>query len=110
MSFPESIVQKVWEKGIINLTSNPDIWRQDMCGAWIVRDDYGDRNSPYGWKITRIEQKPKAGGDEVAHLQPLHWGNEASGQDGILTCKVGAWGITNVHRRQGTQTDIVLPQ
>ena len=95
MNFPDSIVQKVWEKGKIVPDNDPNIWRKDECGAWIGRNYYGDRNSQYGWEIDHVIPESRGGGNELINLRPLQWGNNASKQDGRLMCSVTAEGINN---------------
>ena len=46
--FSEEEIQKVWEKGIILDPEYKDQWRNDLAGAVMRREDYGDRNSLYG--------------------------------------------------------------
>ena len=49
MSFSEDTIQKVWEKGSIVSGNDSNVCRKDQCGAWIVRKNYGNQNSQYGW-------------------------------------------------------------
>ena len=95
MSFSDSIIQKVWEKGRVVPNNDPNIWRKDECGAWIGVRYYGDRNSQYGWEIDHIKPESQAGGDELSNLRPLQWKNNVSKQNGRLTCPITAIGIHN---------------
>ncbi len=95
MSFSDNIIQKIWEKGRVVPNNDPDIWRKDECGAWIGRQHYGDRNSQYGWEIDHIKSESLGGGDELLNLRPLQWKNNASKQDGRLTCPITATGTHN---------------
>jgi len=98
MSFTDDTVQKVWEKGRIVAGNNPTEWRKDQCGAWIGRQFYGDRNSQYGWEIDHINPVDSGGTDSLSNLRPLQWENNASKQQGRLTCPVVAQGLNNVRR------------
>jgi len=40
MSFDSDTVDKVWNKGNIVGKNDPQIWRQDQCGAWIKKNEY----------------------------------------------------------------------
>ncbi|PIP15317.1 HNH endonuclease [Candidatus Roizmanbacteria bacterium CG23_combo_of_CG06-09_8_20_14_all_35_49] len=86
--FSDTIVQQVWEKGYIVNGYDPAYTRKDQCGAWIKRLDYGDRKSQYGWEIDHITPESNGGGDELSNLRPLQWQNNASKQEGKLTCPV----------------------
>lgn len=88
----EQIIQ-TWMKGAIAPTNSPNMWRKDVCGAWMKFTDYGNRNSQYGWEIDHI--KPGSD-DNPANLQPLHWGNNAAKSDGRQVCIVTAYGVNNV--------------
>ena len=98
MSFSEDTVQKVWEKGTVVANNDPNIWRQDQCGAWISRRYYGNRDSQYGWEIDHIKPESEGGEGELSNLRPLQWENNASKQAGRLTCPVTASGNKNVHK------------
>ena len=86
--FSDTIVQQVWEKGHIVSGYDPAFVRKDQCGAWIKRFDYGNRQSQYSWEIDHITPESNGGGDELSNLRPLQWHNNASKQDGRLTCPV----------------------
>lgn len=95
MGFSEYIIQKVWEKGKVVPGNDPNVWRNDQCGAWIGRSYYGNRNSQYGWEIDHITPVSEGGGDELYNLRPLQWGNNVSKQNGRLTCSITASGVNN---------------
>jgi hypothetical protein len=86
--FSDTIVQQVWEKGYVVSGYDPAYVRKDQCNAWIKRFDYGNRQSQYGWEIDHITPESNGGGDELSNLRPLQWHNNASKQDGRLTCPV----------------------
>ncbi len=98
MSFTQEIIQKVWEKGTFVQNNDSKIWRKDQCGAWITRNQYGNRNSQYGWEIDHVRPESEGGGDELSNLRPLQWQNNANKQNGRLTCPVTASGTDNVRK------------
>lgn len=93
MAFSQEIVQAVWNKGRTVSGNDPARWRQDECGAWIGRLEYGNRQSSYGWEIDHISP---GGSDSLGNLRPLQWANNVSKSDGRLGCAVKANGTKNV--------------
>jgi len=69
--------QQVWEKGIVGEGHDPSEWRKDICGAWIKRSDYGNRESEFGWEIDHIDKNRE--NNDIRNLRPLQWKNNASG-------------------------------
>lgn len=82
----DNIINKVWEKGLKDKRYDPDFVRKDACGAWIIREKYDDRNSPFGWEVDHIypESRLKELGvpenlrDDIVNLRPLNWKNNVS--------------------------------
>ncbi len=99
MGFSEGDIQAVWENGVIppGLEQYKDSWRKDVCGAWMRKDLHGKRDSEYGWEIDHIDPN---GGSNLRNLRPLQWENNASKQDGPLSCPVTASGTNNFRRAQ----------
>lgn len=85
-------IQAVWNKGAIPVPQEAANWRKDTCGAWIARNQYGNRNSDYGWEIDHINPN---GGDAISNLQPLQWENNVAKSDGRQKCVVVAAGNVN---------------
>ncbi len=98
MSFTNSVIQWVWEKGKIVPGNDPNVFRKDDCDAWIKRTEYGNRQSSYGWEIDHIKPLSKGGTNDLANLRPLQWENNASKQEDRLVCVVTSSGTQNVRK------------
>ncbi|UFH69705.1 HNH endonuclease signature motif containing protein [Morganella morganii] len=67
-------IQAVWEKGYTT-QYDKNKHRKDEKGAWISRDEYGNRDHGEGWEIDHIQAKANGGTDNLSNLRPLHWKN-----------------------------------
>lgn len=97
MSFSDEVVSKVWAKAT-SVSEENEKWgfRQDTCGAWIKRSDYGRRDTEWGWEVDHIDAQADGGGDELRNLRPLHWKNNAAKSDGQPKCVVISNGPKNI--------------
>ncbi|MFA7450573.1 MAG: HNH endonuclease signature motif containing protein [Bacteroidales bacterium] len=73
--FNDEIKNKVWEKGIIEEGYDSNVFRKDPCGAWIIKSEYGNQNSKFGWTIDHILPEALGGDDNLLNLRPMHWKN-----------------------------------
>ena len=73
-NFSENKIQSIWEKASIIDGQDPDVYRQDLAGAWIQRDQYGEKGS-FGWEVDHMFPESKGGVDDPENLQPLQWEN-----------------------------------
>jgi len=95
MPFTEEKIQQVWEKGKVVENHDRDFERQDAATAWIYREEYGNRDSEFGWEIHHIDP---GGGDDLSNLQPLQWQNNLALQEGSVGPKVISEGDENIER------------
>lgn len=93
MPFTEEKIQQVWEKGKVVEKHDLDFERQDAATAWIHREEYGNRDSEFGWEIHHIDPD---GGDELSNLRPLQWQNNLALQEGSVGPKVISEGDENI--------------
>lgn len=95
-----------WCSALIIPEHNPDHIRQDACGAWIVYEDYNNRDSMFGWEIDHIYPVsrlrclgvPVVLWDNPLNIRALHWRNNLSkgNEYPIYTSVVTDEGATNV--------------
>jgi len=78
--FKASIIEAVWGKARAVAGSNPDKFRKDACGAWMVKSSFG-KNSQFGWEVDHTLPVSKRGKDDLQNLQPLHWKNNEGKAD-----------------------------
>jgi len=71
--FSDAVIEAVWEKARAMGTSA--ILRVDAWGWTIVRQDYGNVRSRYGWEIDHVIPVSQGGTDDLNNLQPLQWEN-----------------------------------
>lgn len=80
--FNDEIIEKVWEKGTIEKDYDSNVFRKDPCGAWIIRSQYGNKNSKFGWSVDHIYPEALGGDDNLLNLRPMQWENNlAKGDD-----------------------------
>jgi hypothetical protein len=96
MNLSEQQIQTVWEQAEAVRSANPTKWRKDACGAWICRDQFGNRNSEFGWEINCIRPVDNGGTEVLSDLRPLQWINNEASRSGNLLCRVKANGGVNI--------------
>ena len=78
----KEIIDQVWEKALKIEGFNPVLIRKDCCGAWIMKSEYGNRNSKFGWEVDHVFPQAKGGDDQLDNLRPMQWeNNDAKGTD-----------------------------
>lgn len=86
-------IRAVWEKGQRIPKRDPSVWRRDKDGHMIKFDEYGNRNSAYGWEIDHIRLVSDEGTDELSNLRPLYWRTNAKRQEDATGRRPGALGF-----------------
>lgn len=89
MAYSDEIVQRVWEKARGMPDRDPNEWRQDECGAWIHREQYGSdsETAEFAWKIENVT--PGNPGD-LEDLRPFHRDNGFDRAQRMPRCHVTA--------------------
>lgn len=81
MGFDENTIDFVWSKGISVSGYDETRIRKDSCGAWIVKDAYGNKKDDFGWEIDHVYPKSLGGDDNRNNLRPMNWHNNESKSD-----------------------------
>lgn len=97
--FTEEVIEAVWQKATKIDDYDPNRFRKDCCGAWIIRNAYGNENSIYGWEIDHVYPQSKGGQDDIDNLRAMQWENNRSKGDDFpsYSAKVKASGNENVY-------------
>lgn len=102
-NWTEDEIQKVWEKAMVVDGYDKDVYRQDVCGAWIQRNQYGtaktnESHTSFTWQIDHVKPESKGGKDVLSNVRPLQWYNNDVRQNGRLKPTVTAEGDHNVEK------------
>ena len=79
-NFTDDKIKAVWEKAKSIDGYDADKYRQDLAGAWIQKDKYGQAEV-FGWEIDHQFPSSLGGNDCTENLQPLHWENNRKKAD-----------------------------
>lgn len=97
----EDVINEIWKKGTIVEGYDPDIYRKDAVGAWIMRSMYGKRTG-LGWEIDHVYPKVKGGQNHLINLRPMHWRNNLTKADDYpgYTSAITAMGNSNEYKEE----------
>lgn len=101
-SFTQSEIAKVWAMAKSVDWVDSKIFRQDYAGAWMRYDDYGNRNSQYGWEIDHMKPLSLGGAEDESNYIPLQWQNNVRKGDNYprWATAVTADGQNNVEKEK----------
>jgi len=83
-NFSQAIVDIVWKKAYLAQGYDSNIYRRDVVGYLIKKDEYGNTSSRLGWEIDHIHPVSKNGSDELINLQPLQWSNNRDKENELM--------------------------
>jgi len=78
--YDHATLSKIWEKARIDGNNDANVFRKDVCGAWIARGQYG-QTTQYGWEVDHIVPLSRGGSEALSNLQPLQWENNRKKRD-----------------------------
>jgi 5-methylcytosine-specific restriction endonuclease McrA len=79
-NFSENKINEIWQKAKSIEGYDNNTYRQDLAGAWIQKDKYGQECS-LGWEIDHMKPLSLGGTDCTENLQPLQWKNNRKKAD-----------------------------
>lgn len=78
----EAKINEIWDRANKVEGFDEAQFRKDACGAWIIRNHYGLRDSIYGWEVDHVYPQSLGGDDNDANLRAMQWENNLSkGED-----------------------------
>lgn len=100
--FDEKTIEQVWELARTVEGFNPNIVRKDACGAWIMRNQYNNRDSAFGWEIDHVYPLSMGGTDDAINLRAMQWENNVSKGDDypVYKSKIQAEGNKNIYKEE----------
>ena len=87
MNWSKEIVDAVWQHGRVMPEGDAATWRQDACGAWIRRTQFGEEHAEFGWKIEKITAGDPA---TAENLRPFHCRNRYDVANNTPHCQMTA--------------------
>jgi len=85
MTFTETQKIVAWRNAIPVEGYSSDMYRKDLCGAWMAWNKYGVQDSPLGWEIDHIFPVALGGDDNSQNLCAMQHQNNASKGDDYPT-------------------------
>ncbi len=95
ITYSDELIQAVWEKGLVQQGFDPAVARKDACGAWMLRNQYGNTDSEFGWEIDHVYPRVLGGTDVVENLRPMQWQNNRTKGDDYPTYTASIKGVGN---------------
>ena len=77
------MIAEVWAK-VYKDQEYVQLEAHDISGKLMLWDEYGNRNSEYGWEVDHILPREKGGKTVIENLQPLNWRTNEDKSDALL--------------------------
>lgn len=92
-----------WNRAQIVEGYDRDTVRKDACGAWILKDHYGMRDSIFGWEVDHVFPIALGGDDFVQNLRAMQWENNVSKGDDYPSymSAIQSEGNKNIRKEEG---------
>ena len=74
MSLSNELVEEIWQSAQAVDRDDSTNWRVDKFGSPMLRSEYGNKESPYGWIIQRIRWTAGLL-DTAASFHAILWSN-----------------------------------
>lgn len=87
MKWKQDLIESVWQHARVATDADPSVWRQDGCGAWIRREQFGHEGAEFGWKIENVSG---GGPDILPNLRAFHVRNHFETSSKRPRCDVTA--------------------
>ncbi len=85
--------EQVWAKAhFISAQHEKHGYRRDDYGNLMRFQDYGNRNSEYGWEKEHVIPASRGGSNAIANIRPLHWQANVKKSD----CMSGLLGLGGI--------------
>jgi hypothetical protein len=95
--YEREVVDHAWSLAQIIPGNDDALWRKDEHGAWINRQEYGNRNSQFGWEI--FDPTEAGRGYGLAALRPMQWQNYLEAIAFSSGFRMTAEGLNNSRRK-----------
>lgn len=101
MEFADWELDIIWGRAYEVDGFDREKYRQDACGAWIQRYNYGRITSgehPLStkWNVDHVVARAREGPDDLGNYMPLQWYNNQMKADGPLRRHVTSYRAENV--------------
>lgn len=104
LDYTDEEKRQAWNRAIIIPGYDSSRYRQDIAGAWIGWDYYGntDKELGLGWEIDHIKPLSKNGQNTAGNRRALHWKNNRAKSDDypIWKSEISSNGNQNIYKTQ----------